>query len=84
MSKKKEADIKKKMADEIIDLRLRLLLRAIGPGNCPHAFAPLKTKDDDHDCDDCNTCHKRYIRVKKKEIAEEVFTEYNIEQKQEA
>ena len=80
----KEADIKKKMADEIIDLRLHLLLRTIGPGNCPYAFAPLKTKDNDSDsgCDDCNTCHKKYVSAKRKEITEEVFAEYNIEQKQ--
>ena len=69
------------MAKDIIDLELRLLKNSVGSGNCPFAIYPLKNHLD-VDCNtiDCRDCKVIWAKEKRKEIAEEVISRYDLQE----
>ena len=72
------------MAKDIIDLKLQLLEYTIGGGNCPFAVYPLKNRSN-IDCStaDCRNCNAMWAKEKRKEIAEEVISYYDLQESEE-
>lgn len=65
-----------KMMNEIISLRLKLLLADIGVGNCAARMSPLRDNVIDCDSMECNPCRRLWIQKKLLEITEDVKEEY--------
>lgn len=72
-------NIIKTMADEIIELEIRLLLRDIG-SNCPFAMYPLLTEGVKIDCNkiSCCDCEDIWREYKVKEITKNVYERYGL------
>ncbi len=83
-TRKRDTDKVLEMAQDIIDLELRLIKNSIGRGNCPFAISPLKTRLD-IDCStiNCRDCKDMWAKEKRKEIVEEVIARYNLQESEE-
>lgn len=75
-------DVVWSMAREILRLRMKLMNREVGVGNCPHKIFPLKNGRD-WKCGDfaCSNCHEMWFSKKKSEVAQEIMKEYGLERK---
>jgi hypothetical protein len=73
-------DVVWSMAREILDLRMAVINREVGSGNCPHAMYPLEGSSGQNCGDlDCRTCHAKWYKKKKREVAKEIMIKYGLE-----
>lgn len=74
-------DVVWSMAREILDLRMARMNRELGGGNCPHVMYPLEGNNSGRKCEDldCRTCHAKWYKKKKREIAQEIMIKYGLE-----
>lgn len=79
---KKDSDKVLKMANDIIDLELRLIKikNGIGRGNCPFAVSPLKTRlNIDCSTTSCRDCDDIWAKEKRKELTKTVIMRYDLQ-----